>query len=240
VRASRPTTRYRATTLKTKDISSSTSATSTSAARWRSLVTSANSLARRLDIVWAGAKGDGTIWFLLPITIVTAIVSPAARARPSMTAPNRPLRLYLSISLQLCHQVAPSATVPSTCARGTPASTSRLMAVMMGTIMTARISPPLNMSRPVSGSGRVTCFAPTVAVCWNIQPRPSTSPSAAFASGSTPRNATTVSSGAGDASFGMRSTNHVMTGTSSVHASQPQTGVFPWRNGASTNNAQMP
>ena len=53
---------------------------------------SANSLASKLDIVWAGANGLGTIWLLLPMTIVTAIVSPAARASPSMIAPNSPER----------------------------------------------------------------------------------------------------------------------------------------------------
>ena len=48
---------------------------------------------RDVNITAHGAKGDGTIWLLLPMTIVMAIVSPAARARPSMTAPNRALRL---------------------------------------------------------------------------------------------------------------------------------------------------
>ena len=85
------------------------------------------------------------------MTMATAIVSPAARARPSMIAPNRPERLNFSISLLLCHHVAPRAVVPSTCARGTARSTSRLMAVMIGMIMIARTVPPQNMSRPARG-----------------------------------------------------------------------------------------
>ena len=35
---------------------------------------------------------EAAIWGVLPITIVTAMVSPRARPRPRMTAPNKPLR----------------------------------------------------------------------------------------------------------------------------------------------------
>src|SRR5207237_171211 len=83
----------RATTLKMSDMASRISATSDKADRCRSVLASENSLARRLDIVWAGAKREERIWLLLPITNVTAIVSPAARANPSITAPNNPALL---------------------------------------------------------------------------------------------------------------------------------------------------
>src|SRR6476661_4511531 len=155
-----------------------------------SLLASANSLARRLDIVCAGWNGEALIWLLLPMTIVMAIVSPAARARPSMIAPNRPLRLYFSISFEDSHQVAPSAVVPSTCARGTARSTSRLIAVMIGRIMIARIRPPLNMSRPVvefaenhGGAGR--CAAAQALRESHAYARPSPQAKATFRPGST-------------------------------------------------------
>src|SRR4029453_11070053 len=51
---------------------------SMSACRCRSSVASANSFAMTADIVYCGAKSDQLICGLLPMTIVTAIVSPAA------------------------------------------------------------------------------------------------------------------------------------------------------------------
>ena len=53
---------------------------------------SANSLARTAAIVYCGAKSDSEICGLLPITIVTAMVSPSARPKPSMIAPTMPVR----------------------------------------------------------------------------------------------------------------------------------------------------
>src|SRR6476659_2836992 len=167
VRALPPTTNHRAVTLNNSDISSRISATSAKADRWSAVLASANSLANKLDIVCAGAKIDALIRLLLPMTIVIAIVSPAARARPSMTAPNNADREKSNISFELCHHVAPSASVPSICARGTDFKTSRLIAVMIGKIMIARTSPPQNISRPVSGSVRTSVCPPAVAVSEN-------------------------------------------------------------------------
>jgi hypothetical protein len=53
---------------------------------------SANSLARVEVIELAASKSDSEdSWFMLPITKVTAMVSPRARPRPSMTPPTTPV-----------------------------------------------------------------------------------------------------------------------------------------------------
>ena len=51
-----------------------------------------NSLASTAAIVYCGAKSDKLTCGLFPITIVTAIVSPSARPKPSITAPTMPVR----------------------------------------------------------------------------------------------------------------------------------------------------
>src|ERR1051325_237540 len=70
----------------------STSPISTSACRYSSSAASVNSLAMTAAIVYCGAKSEALICGLLPMTIVTAIVSPSARPRPSITAPMIPVR----------------------------------------------------------------------------------------------------------------------------------------------------
>ena len=70
----------------------STRPISTSAFRYSSVSASVNSLAITAAIVYCGANSDAEILGLLPITIVTAIVSPSARPKPSMTAPTMPVR----------------------------------------------------------------------------------------------------------------------------------------------------
>ena len=69
-----------------------TSPISTSADRCRLSAASANSLAITAAIVYCGAKSDNATCGVLPITIVTAIVSPSARPKPSITAPTMPVR----------------------------------------------------------------------------------------------------------------------------------------------------
>ncbi len=71
----------------------STRPISTSALMWSGEVASANSLAMTAAIVYCGASRDAETCGVLPITIVTAIVSPSARPRPSMTAPTMPTRV---------------------------------------------------------------------------------------------------------------------------------------------------
>ena len=70
----------------------STRPISTSADRYSSSAASANSLATTAAIVYCGANSDSDTFGLLPITIVTAIVSPSARPKPSITAPMMPVR----------------------------------------------------------------------------------------------------------------------------------------------------
>ena len=53
-------------------------------------VASLNSLAMMLASVAPGLNIDATICGMLPITIVTAIVSPSARPKPRMIAPKSP------------------------------------------------------------------------------------------------------------------------------------------------------
>ena len=79
-------------TLTISVMTNSTRPISTSACRYRSSAASANSLAMTAAIVYCGAYSDQEICGLFPITIVTAIVSPSARPKPSMTAPTMPVR----------------------------------------------------------------------------------------------------------------------------------------------------
>src|SRR6266436_7505547 len=67
-----------------------TSPISNNACRYISVVASVNSLASTLASVYPGLKSDAAICGVLPITIVTAIVSPSARPKPRITAPNNP------------------------------------------------------------------------------------------------------------------------------------------------------
>ncbi len=53
---------------------------------------SANSLAMAAAMVYPGANSEAAISWRLPITMVTAMVSPRARPRPSTTAPMMPDR----------------------------------------------------------------------------------------------------------------------------------------------------
>src|SRR5204863_4036845 len=84
--------RMRESALTTIVIRNSTSPISINACRYNSSAASVNSFAMTAAIVYCGAKSDVLTCGLLPMTIVTAIVSPSARPRPSMTAPMIPVR----------------------------------------------------------------------------------------------------------------------------------------------------
>ena len=78
------------------------------------------------------------------MTIVTAIVSPIARPRPSIAAPEMPAREYGRTARRIISQrVAPSASAASLLSAGTVAMTSREIAETIGRIMIARISPAM-------------------------------------------------------------------------------------------------
>ena len=65
---------------------------STSAPRCSASPASVNSFAMTAAIVYCGAKIDAAAFGVLPMTIVTAMVSPSARPKPSITAPTMPVR----------------------------------------------------------------------------------------------------------------------------------------------------
>src|SRR4029077_4234233 len=143
--------RSRDNPLMTSVITNSTNPTSIRAAMWRSVSASVNSLSRTAAIVYCGAKSEAEILGLLPMTIVTAIVSPSARPKPSITAPTMPVRAKKSAARIASKRVAPSAYAPSRCAAGTAFSTSRATDEVNGITMTARISPAASMPTPSGG-----------------------------------------------------------------------------------------
>ena len=102
-----------------------------------------------LAMVLAGANSESDMSARFPITIVTAIVSPIARPRPSMIAPMTPVRPYGRTARRIISQrVAPSASAASRCADGTAWNTSCATEVMYGTIMIARIMEAVSMPTP--------------------------------------------------------------------------------------------
>src|SRR5262249_46041859 len=69
-----------------------------------------NSLASAAEIDVPGARSEALMRWALPITKVTAIVSPSARPRPSMMPPTTPTRVKGSTMFHTTSQVvAPSA-----------------------------------------------------------------------------------------------------------------------------------
>src|SRR5699024_1478768 len=78
-------------------------------------------------------------------TRVTAIVSPSARPRPSMTEEMMPARAKgKTVILIISHWVAPSARAASSCSLGVCRKISRQSAVMIGRIMTASTTPDVS------------------------------------------------------------------------------------------------
>ena len=86
-----------------------------SAARWiGSEAASPNSLAITAASVYPCEKIVLPMSAAFPMTIVTAIVSPIARPRPSIAAPEMPAREYGSTAILIISQrVAPSASAAS-------------------------------------------------------------------------------------------------------------------------------
>src|SRR5437762_12364261 len=83
-------TSQRATAFTMSVMTNSVAPTAISADKWRSLVASLNSFAINDAIVYPGANNDADISGRFPITMVTAIVSPRARPRPSIIPPMMP------------------------------------------------------------------------------------------------------------------------------------------------------
>ena len=84
----------------------------------------------------------------MPITCVTAIASPSARPRPSVTAATMPPRTYGTTTPRTISQrVAPSPTDASLMSRGTLTKSSRQIEEVIGIIMI--VSTTIATSIPV-------------------------------------------------------------------------------------------
>src|SRR5579862_1155167 len=133
-----------------------------------SVTASVNSLASAAEIVVPGASSEVEIRWALPITNVTAMVSPSARPRPSMMPPTTPIRVYGRTMLRTTsHVVQPTAYADSLSTDGTISNTSRITAATNGITITARMMPAVSTPRPVgapSNSGPISHRLPNVAV----------------------------------------------------------------------------
>ena len=86
-----------------------------------------------------------------PMTRATAMVSPMARPRPSITAPTRPPLEWGSTAPRIISQrVAPRARAASRSPGGVVSMTSRESEVMIGMIMMARMRPAVMKERPLT------------------------------------------------------------------------------------------
>ena len=86
----------------------------------------------------------------LPISIATAIVSPTARPKPSIIAPNMPDLPYFSTQrFVTSHFVAPMLYAPSRMELGTAVRTSFEIDAIVGIIIIAKMTPAVRMPKPV-------------------------------------------------------------------------------------------
>ena len=109
---------------------------------WMPTLASLNVVAILEAMVWAWSNRRVGIASLLPMTMVTAMVSPSARPRPRMTAPMMPDRANGRTARQMTSQrVAPSANIASRWLPGTAWMTSREMVTIVGRIMIVRMTP---------------------------------------------------------------------------------------------------
>ncbi|BCJ38324.1 hypothetical protein Athai_58270 [Actinocatenispora thailandica] len=84
-----------------------------------------------------------------PSVIASAIVSPSARPRPSITAATMPGRPYGRTAVRIIsHRVAPSASAASSFAFGVCTNTSRHSAVVIGSTMIASTIEPSRIELP--------------------------------------------------------------------------------------------
>src|SRR2546427_3061286 len=92
----------------------------------RSPVASVNSLAMTAAMEYPGEKREALMMGVLPMTMVTAIVSPRARARARKTEPKMPAQAKGTTTFHVDSQrVAPRERAASRWSRGTERSTSR-------------------------------------------------------------------------------------------------------------------
>src|SRR6058998_1540494 len=140
----------RAKTLMRSDISMRTSPSSMRALSSSGSVAFRKLFAIQLAMVCPWSKSEMEIALRFPIVIVTAIVSPTARPRPRMVAPKIPARAYRRTATRVVSQrVAPRLKAASRWLSGTARRASRETAEMVGMIMTARMTPAVNLSVPM-------------------------------------------------------------------------------------------
>ncbi len=117
-----------------------------------SVVASVNSFAITAAMEYPGASSDALMDGVFPITIVTAMVSPNARARARKIEPMMPVRAKGTTTFQVdSHRVAPRARAASRWSSGTDSSTSRDTEMMYGTIMIASTIPAVKNPTPYAG-----------------------------------------------------------------------------------------
>src|SRR3984957_18511733 len=104
------------------------------------------------EIVVPGASSEELIRCALPITKVTAMVSPSARPNPSIMPPTMPTRECGTTTFHITSQVvAPSPYPDSLSMGGTVSKTSRMIAAMNGSTMMARTTPAVSTPMPNGG-----------------------------------------------------------------------------------------
>ncbi len=102
--------------------------------------------------MWPGAKSEIAISGLLPITMVTAMVSPKARLSPKIAAPAIPGLAGLSTAIRIVsHFVAPRAYAASRWVCGVVINISVQTEVIIGVIMMASMMPAASMQGPKIG-----------------------------------------------------------------------------------------
>ena len=109
-------------------------------------------------MVYCGLNSDNATIGALPMTIVTAIVSPRARPRPSMIAPMMPVLPKPIATLIASQRVAPSAYAASRWALGTFFKISRATDDVNGTTMIERMIAAAPMPTPTGGPENSAIF----------------------------------------------------------------------------------
>src|SRR6266481_5836236 len=131
------------------------SPSATSEDRYKSPTASVNSFANVAEIVVPGCRIEVLMRCALPMTKVTAIVSPSARPRPSMTPPTTPIRVYGRTTCQTTSVlVEPRAYALSLRIAGTVSNTSRMIDETNGSTMIARMNPAVSTPMPSGGPAK--------------------------------------------------------------------------------------
>src|SRR6202043_3127886 len=103
-------------------------------------------------IEYPGDNKEALIVGVLPMTMVTAMVSPRARASAKKIEPMMPVRANGTTTFQVDSQrVEPRARAASRWSRGTESRTSRETEMMYGMIMMARTTPAVRNPTPYAG-----------------------------------------------------------------------------------------